>query len=63
MRRNVLEVELVRTVPVGMLLSLDGVAESPDRFSGWDDALDANTPPYGAPGYPSGDSRGSHWDL
>jgi dihydrofolate reductase len=32
----------VRSVVVYQLLSLDGVAESPDRFFGWDDALDAN---------------------
>ncbi len=34
----------VRKVVVGMLLSLDGVAEAPDRFFGWDDALDASIP-------------------
>ena len=28
-------------IVVGMLLSLDGVAEAPDSFFGWDDALDA----------------------
>ncbi len=32
----------MRKVVVYMLLSLDGVAEAPDRFFGWDDALDAN---------------------
>jgi dihydrofolate reductase len=32
----------VRKVVVYELLSLDGVAEGPDRFFGWDDALDAN---------------------
>jgi dihydrofolate reductase len=32
----------VRSVVVYELLSLDGVAESPDTFFGWDDALDAN---------------------
>ena len=32
----------MRKVVVYQLLSLDGVAESPDRFFGWDDALDAN---------------------
>jgi dihydrofolate reductase len=31
----------VRKVVVYELLSLDGVAEAPDRFFGWDDALDA----------------------
>lgn len=30
----------MRTVVVYELVSLDGVAESPDRFFGWDDALD-----------------------
>jgi dihydrofolate reductase len=33
----------VRKIVVGMLLSLDGVAEAPDRFFGWDDAVDAKT--------------------
>jgi dihydrofolate reductase len=33
----------VRKIVVGMLLSLDGVAEAPDRFFGWDDAIDAKT--------------------
>ena len=32
----------MRKVVVYELLSLDGVAEAPDRFFGWDDALDAN---------------------
>jgi dihydrofolate reductase len=32
----------VRKVVVYELLSLDGVAEAPDRFFGWDEALDAN---------------------
>ncbi len=33
----------MRKVVAYMLLSLDGVAESPDRFfAGWDEALDAN---------------------
>ena len=31
----------MRTVVVYELLSLDGVAEAPDTFFGWDDALDA----------------------
>ncbi|MGQ7297098.1 dihydrofolate reductase family protein [Quadrisphaera sp. KR29] len=31
----------MRRVVVYELVSLDGVAESPDRFFGWDDALDA----------------------
>jgi dihydrofolate reductase len=31
----------VRTVVVYELLSLDGVAEAPDTFFGWDDTLDA----------------------
>ena len=31
----------MRKVVVYELLSLDGVAEAPDRFFGWDDALDA----------------------
>jgi dihydrofolate reductase len=31
----------VRKIVVCELLSLDGVAESPDRFFGWDDAIDA----------------------
>ena len=34
----------MRKVVVGMLLSLDGVAEAPDAFFGWDDALDASIP-------------------
>ena len=33
----------MRKMVVGMLLSLDGVAEAPDRFFGWDDAIDAKT--------------------
>ncbi len=32
----------MRKIVVGMLLSLDGVAEAPDRFFGWDDAIDAH---------------------
>jgi dihydrofolate reductase len=32
----------MRTLVAYELLSLDGVAESPDAFFGWDDALDAN---------------------
>lgn len=32
----------MRRVVVYQLLSLDGVAESPDRFFAWDDVLDAN---------------------
>jgi dihydrofolate reductase len=32
----------VRKVVVYELLSLDGVAEAPDTFFGWDDALDAD---------------------
>jgi dihydrofolate reductase len=35
-------VERVRKVVVYELLSLDGVAEQPDRFFGWDEAMDAN---------------------
>jgi dihydrofolate reductase len=31
----------MRKVVVGELLSLDGVAEAPDTFFGWDDAVDA----------------------
>jgi len=31
----------VRKIVVYELLSLDGVAEAPDRFFGWDDSLDA----------------------
>jgi dihydrofolate reductase len=31
----------VRKIVVGELLSLDGVAEAPDTFFGWDDAVDA----------------------
>ena len=31
----------MRNVVVYELLSLDGVAEAPDTFFGWDDALDA----------------------
>jgi dihydrofolate reductase len=34
----------MRKVVVGMLLSLDGVAEAPDTFFGWDDAVDAKLP-------------------
>jgi dihydrofolate reductase len=34
----------VRKVVVGMLLSIDGVAEAPDTFFGWDDAVDASIP-------------------
>ena len=33
----------MRKIVVGMLLSLDGVAEAPDTFFGWDDAIDAKT--------------------
>jgi dihydrofolate reductase len=32
----------VRKIVVYELLSLDGVAEAPDTFFGWDDAMDAN---------------------
>ncbi len=32
----------MRKVVVYALLSLDGVAEHPDQFFGWDDAMDAN---------------------
>ena len=33
----------MRKIVVGMLLSLDGVAEAPDSFfADWDDAMDAN---------------------
>jgi dihydrofolate reductase len=32
----------VRKIVVYELSSLDGVAEDPDRFFGWDDAMDAN---------------------
>ena len=32
----------MRKIVVYELLSLDGVAEAPDTFFGWDDALDAN---------------------
>jgi dihydrofolate reductase len=32
----------VRKIVVCELLSLDGVAEAPDTFFGWDDAVDAN---------------------
>jgi len=33
----------VRKIVVGMLLSLDGVAEAPDKFlTDWDDAMEAN---------------------
>jgi dihydrofolate reductase len=32
----------VRKIVVYELLSLDGVAEDPDRFFDWDDAMDAN---------------------
>jgi dihydrofolate reductase len=32
----------MRKVVVYELLSLDGVAEAPDQFFGWDDAMDAN---------------------
>ncbi len=34
----------MRKVVVGMLVSLDGVAEAPDSFFGWDDAVDASIP-------------------
>ena len=34
----------MRKIVVGMLLSLDGVAEAPDSFYGWDDTLDASIP-------------------
>ena len=34
----------MRKVVVGMLLSLDGVAEAPNTFFGWDDAVDASIP-------------------
>ena len=33
----------MRKIVVGMLLSLDGVAEAPNTFFGWDDAIDAKT--------------------
>ena len=33
----------MRKIVVGMLVSLDGVAEAPNRFFGWDDAIDAKT--------------------
>jgi dihydrofolate reductase len=33
---------VVRKIVVYELLSLDGVAEDPDRFFNWDDAMDAN---------------------
>ncbi len=32
----------MRKIVVYELLSLDGVAEAPDRFFGWDDVMDAN---------------------
>ena len=32
----------MRKIVVYELLSLDGVAEAPERFTGWDDAMDAN---------------------
>ena len=32
----------MRKIVIYELLSLDGVAEAPDRFFGWDDTLDAN---------------------
>jgi dihydrofolate reductase len=32
----------VRKIVVYELLSVDGVAEDPDSFFGWDDAMDAN---------------------
>jgi len=35
-------VYVVRKIVVYELLSLDGVAEDPDRFFDWDDAMDAN---------------------
>ena len=34
----------MRKIVVGMLLSLDGVAEAADTFFGWDDAVDASIP-------------------
>ena len=34
----------MRKIVVGELLSLDGVAEAPDSFFGWDDAVDARLP-------------------
>jgi dihydrofolate reductase len=34
----------VRKIVVTELLSLDGVAEAPDSFFGWDDAVDAKIP-------------------
>ena len=34
----------MRKIVVGMLVSLDGVAEAPDSFFGWDDAVDASIP-------------------
>ena len=33
----------MRKIVVYELLSLDGVAEAPDSFFGWDDAIDAKT--------------------
>src|SRR5215472_4543861 len=42
-RRDQSEVRGVRKIVVYELLSLDGVAEAPDRFfADWDDAMDAN---------------------
>ena len=38
------EVTGVRKVVVGMLMSLDGVAEAPNTFFGWDDSVDASIP-------------------
>jgi dihydrofolate reductase len=41
--RDQLEVQGVRKIVVYELLSLDGVAEAPDKFfTDWDDAMDAN---------------------
>ena len=34
----------MRKIVVTELLSLDGVAEAPDSFFGWDDAVDAKIP-------------------
>ena len=39
----------MRKVVVWMLLPLDGVAEAPNEFFGWDDAVDASIPRLIAP--------------
>ena len=47
----------MRKIVVGMLLSLDGVAEAPDRFFGWDDAIEAPPSRRATPAGPDAEAR------